>query len=77
MAFVTETHRKGDLIERLLDAGADLLHRGAERHAQRRVYRQTLRELSVLSHRELADLGIARAEIGRIAWQSAYGASAR
>lgn len=39
----------------------------------RRIYRATLAELSVLSDRELADLGITRASIGAIALEAAYG----
>ena len=39
--------------------------------ARRAVYRQTVRELSALSGRELADLGISRAEIRYLAQQAA------
>ena len=42
------------------------------RLARRKVFRQTLHELSVLSDRELADLGLHRTEIHRIAYQAAY-----
>ena len=42
------------------------------RMARHRLYRQTRHELAVLSDRELADLGLHRSEIGRIAWQAAY-----
>ncbi|NNE86993.1 MAG: DUF1127 domain-containing protein [Silicimonas sp.] len=42
------------------------------RRAQYAVYRTTLRELEALSERELADLGIHRAEIRGIAYQAAY-----
>jgi len=34
-------------------------------------YNSTLRELSHLSDRELADVGISRSDIPRIAWDSA------
>ncbi len=34
-------------------------------------YRENVRELSRLSDRELADLGISRADIQFVAWQSA------
>lgn len=40
---------------------------------RRRIYRQTLRELSALSSRELNDLGIHRSMITRIALEAAYG----
>lgn len=41
-----------------------------ERH---RVYKQTLSELQGLSGRELADLGISRSMITRVALEAAYG----
>ncbi len=40
---------------------------------RRSIYNQTWRELNGLSDRELADLGIHRADIARIARQAAYG----
>lgn len=36
------------------------------------LYRQTVNELSALSGRELADLGLSRSEIKRVAYQAAY-----
>lgn len=44
-----------------------------EARAQRRVFRRTLEELRMLSDRELADLGIAAADIPGIAREAAYG----
>lgn len=41
------------------------------RRAKNRVFRQTLNELACLSDRDLADLGLARSEIRRVAWQAA------
>lgn len=41
--------------------------------ARRAIYRQTLRELNALSHRELADLGIHRSMVTRLAREAAYG----
>ncbi len=41
---------------------------------RRKVYRATLHELSILTDRDLADLGIARSNIKQLAWESAYGA---
>ena len=35
--------------------------------ARRRLYRETLRELNTLSNRELADLGLHRSQIKRVA----------
>lgn len=39
---------------------------------QRAVYNQTSRELQALSNRELADLGIHRSEIPRVAAEAAF-----
>ena len=40
---------------------------------RRRVYNTTRNELAQLSNRELADLGISRSMISRIALEAAYG----
>lgn len=40
--------------------------------ARYRLYRETLNELSALSNRELADLGLNRSMIKRLAYQAAY-----
>nr|WP_276612548.1 DUF1127 domain-containing protein [Pseudorhodobacter turbinis] len=40
---------------------------------KRKVYRTTLQELSVLTDRELGDLGIPRCSIKRMALEAAYG----
>ncbi|MGB8811553.1 MAG: DUF1127 domain-containing protein [Paracoccaceae bacterium] len=40
---------------------------------RRRVYNQTVRELSALTARELNDLGIARSMVTTIAMEAAYG----
>ena len=37
-----------------------------------KLYRETVRELTELSDRELADLGIARFDIARVARQAAF-----
>ncbi|NGQ91090.1 DUF1127 domain-containing protein [Rhodobacter sp. HX-7-19] len=41
--------------------------------ARRAVFNQTVRELNTLTERELADLGIARADIRAVAHEAAYG----
>ena len=41
--------------------------------ARRAVFNQTVRELNSLTDRELADLGIARADIFAISREAAYG----
>lgn len=42
----------------------------ATRYKQHRLYRETLDGLSALSNRELADLGLSRSELRRVAWES-------
>ena len=41
--------------------------------ARRAVFNQTVRELAVLTDRELSDLGISRADITAVAHEAAYG----
>lgn len=48
-----------------------LYERGTEWWQERRTYNQTLNELSALSDRDLADIGIARADISAIARETA------
>lgn len=68
MALATDyIAAKVGFAQRLRDIFTDL----ADRLARRRVMRQTIAELQVLSDRELADLGLRRAEIRRIAYQAA------
>ncbi|WCR09007.1 DUF1127 domain-containing protein [Paracoccus fistulariae] len=51
------------------------IQRMQENRARRAVYRQTVRELSALTTRELDDLGISRSMIRSLAQEAAYGAS--
>lgn len=44
-----------------------------ENRARRAIYRQTVRELNALTNRDLADLGINRAMIARLAQEAAWG----
>jgi len=72
MAYATDTRsasRGATLTERFAALRASF----AERRAQRRVFAATRDELCALSNRELADLGVARSEITRIAMEAAYG----
>ncbi|WP_341861937.1 DUF1127 domain-containing protein [Gymnodinialimonas sp. 57CJ19] len=52
---------------------ADLRDTATEAYNNWRVYHRTLRELQDLSNRELADLGISRSTVTRIAMEAAYG----
>jgi uncharacterized protein YjiS (DUF1127 family) len=51
-------------------AFVSVLREAAQRRA---IYVQTLRELSALSDRDLADLGLGRGEIEAVAHEAAYG----
>ncbi|SLN72128.1 hypothetical protein ROJ8625_03797 [Roseivivax jejudonensis] len=42
--------------------------------ARRQTFKRTLNELSALSDRELADLGLHRSQLRGIAWQAAHDA---
>lgn len=71
MAYATEIRIPGAaLIERT----GTLMSSLADRFAKHQLFRTTVRELGALSDRELADLGIHRSAIKRIALDSAYGA---
>lgn len=70
MAYVNSTRAEsnglGDRFATLVKAVKTVI-------ARRAIYAQTLRELNGLSNRELADLGIARANIGAVAREAAFG----
>lgn len=69
MAHVTHTNvSQTGLVHRAAELIAGLKHR----IAAYRVYRKTLRELQQLSTRELADLGLSRSELRRVAYHAAY-----
>ena len=77
MAYYNDISQRSDLVERLLGNAARFFETAAARRAVRRTYRVTLAELQTLSNRELADLGLHRSELRRIAWQSAHGETDR
>jgi len=52
---------------------ASMFQRLQENRARRAVYRQTVRELSALSIRDLDDLGISRSMIHNLAREAAWG----
>ena len=70
MALANELHSVESGILRRLSA---MVANFREARQRGRVFRQTLRELNALTERELADLGIARSMITRIAHEAAYG----
>ncbi len=56
---------------------ASLFEAAKDRFLRNRMYRQTVNELSSLSNRELADLGLHRSMIRRVAQQAAEDQIAR
>ncbi|MEZ5686065.1 MAG: DUF1127 domain-containing protein [Paracoccaceae bacterium] len=59
---------------RIAETGLGALFAGlTEALARRKVYRQTLRDLKALSNRQLADMGLHRSMITRVAQEAAYG----
>lgn len=70
MALANDLHStESGLLRRI----AALVTSFREARQRGRVFRQTMRELNALTERELADLGIARSMITRIAHEAAYG----
>lgn len=57
----------------LADRAAAFLGGLRDNRRRYRMYRQTVRELTALTDRELADLGIHRSSISAIAMEAAYG----
>ncbi len=68
MAFAQETRRRNVGLAYRFDDAVEALRRF---RARRAAFNQTYAELSVLSQRELDDLGIARSDIARIAREAA------
>lgn len=71
MAFFSATQATGPSIGARIARVRDDIRAALE---QRRIYTTTLNELSALTSRELADLGIDRSNIQSVAYQAAYGA---
>jgi uncharacterized protein YjiS (DUF1127 family) len=70
MSYVNTTRTASNgILDRLLLARTKF----ATALRQRRVYAQTVRELSNLNDRELADLGISRLSIHDVAREAAFG----
>ncbi|TCS67158.1 DUF1127 domain-containing protein [Primorskyibacter sedentarius] len=69
MAYATHTSRPQSAFAARINVALDNIRTRLER---RRVYKRTLAELQSLSSRELADLGLNRSMLTRIAYQAAY-----
>ncbi|WP_255449548.1 DUF1127 domain-containing protein [Shimia ponticola] len=65
----TLTASRFDVLARVQALFAD----AKDAWARYALYRTTLNELQALSNRELADLGLSRANLGSIAYETAYG----
>jgi uncharacterized protein YjiS (DUF1127 family) len=69
MAYVNSTRAPAvsfsDRLNALVKVASDMI-------ARRKIYTQTVFELSSLSDRDLADLGISRTQIGKIAREAAF-----
>ena len=75
MAFYIDTHsREAGLGARITARLADALNGYAKYMARRNVARTTFNELAAMTNAELADIGIARSEIRRIALETARNA---
>lgn len=70
MAYATDIHSAD---HGLLDRVSATFKAFGEARAKRKVYRETINELRALDSRDLADLGITRAEIPFVAREAAYG----
>jgi len=68
MTALTHTHANGASLMGRVHGATDALK---GRFAKYRVYRRTYAELSALTNRELADLGLHRSEVRRVALEAA------
>ncbi len=71
MAFATTTRRA--TAQYLSEDLSAAIYAALQRITNYRAYRRTVRELSNLSSHELADLGLHRSELCRVAHESVYG----
>lgn len=69
MAAITNIHVEAGLFARAVET----LNSLRARYAQYKIFRSTLNELQGLSGRELADIGLSRSEVTRVAYEAAYG----
>lgn len=63
-------------LDAVLEAGRTVFQQKRDQfrnaRARRRAYSDTYQELSMLTDRDLRDLGIARSNIKRLAWEAAH-----
>ena len=71
MAYTTHNSRTFDASS-FRQRAADLRAHVAERTAKYRLYRATVNELTMMSHRDLVDIVIDAADIRDIAYKAAY-----
>ena len=70
MAYATETRAAGgSLVQKISEFRAHI----ADRFAKYQTYRETMNELGSLTDRDLADLGLSRGDMHRVAVEAAYG----
>ena len=69
--------RSSSWLDAVLDVSRSIIHQKWDRfrdvQAKRKGYRDTYHELSMLTERDLADLGIHRSGIRKLALEAAYG----
>ena len=68
MAYVNSRSSSASIADRFVA----FFKAGKEAIERRNVYNRTVAELTALSDRDLADLGVARHNIGRVAREAAY-----
>lgn len=71
MPETVQVHRSA--MDVLADDFSAWLYRAIRRVDDYRLYRRSVGEMSDLSVRELADLGLHRSEIKRVAYETIYG----
>lgn len=76
MAVTTHTIRENTAFDMIAGHARAVLETLREALARRRLYRRTLSEMTALSDRELAELGMPRSDLNRIASQAAHEAQA-
>ena len=75
MAAIDHIHGSANAATGIRAKLSSVIDRIQDNRARAAVYRQTIRELNALTARDLADLGIHRSMISRIAHEAAYGAT--